>query len=277
LRLVDELADSLKPLVQSAGAGGRFVENGLSSYQAYEITRTATEPKLQEALAEKVMREKIPHPQIREIRKALQSVPGDSVEVRQRILDAPWSKTALEISREAGVSQLPNTITQSPAASSAGSWHDKSVWNAQRCASYGVEFFTMSYSERTIAQFLELLNAAGIKTLVDTRADPVSQFKPSFSKNNLGTILAKEFISYVHMRGLGVPRTKRKQLREGKDYESFFQWYDREITPLAVEKLLDPTLTKPVAILCVELAPTKCHRHRIAIALEAQGFLTFDL
>jgi ParB/RepB/Spo0J family partition protein len=277
LRLVDRLSDRLKPLVQSAGAGGRFVENGLSSYQAYEIAITSTEPELQEALANKVMRERIPHPQIREVRKALQAIPPGDKASRQRLLNTPWIKTAEEISSEA--QSRPEMETREPSSPSFtdNQWHEKCLWNAKRLSGGGIDFFTIGYAERYVEQFLEILKSARVRTLVDARADPVSQFKPGFSKKNLHEALARERITYVHMRELGVPSEKRRQLRLAQDYDSFFRWYDAQIADIAVSRLTDPALARPVAIMCVELSPTRCHRHRIAIALERQGYSTVDL
>jgi ParB family chromosome partitioning protein len=148
LKLVDELSESLKPLVQSAGAGGRFVENGLSNYQALEITRTAKEPELQEALARKVMQEKIPHPQIREIRKALQAVPEDDKEAMLRIIETPWTRTAEEVSRQVLFASQHEFLPQTTAGSTNEHWHDKCLWNVKRLGSIGIQFFTINYAER---------------------------------------------------------------------------------------------------------------------------------
>jgi ParB family chromosome partitioning protein len=276
LRLVDRLSDRLKPLVQSAGAGGRFVENGLSSYQAYEIAITSDQKEIQETLAEKVIREKIPHPQIREIRKALERLSPTDEEGRRRLLRTPWVKTVEEYARDA---ELRTQQGQSGATySSAGDeWHQKCLWNAHRLALRGFDFYSIGYSERTSEQFLSILRAAGVRTLVDARAHPVSQFKPDFAKSNLEAALARESIAYVHMGELGVPHDRRLQLQLDQDYDSLFAWYDSNVVEKAIVRLTDPSLAMPIAVMCVELAPERCHRHRIMLALEQAGYLTFEL
>lgn len=152
---------------------------------------------------------------------------------------------------------------------------NKIMWNLERVGDF--DFYTIGYEKKTIEQVLELLKRAKVKTLVDARKNPVSQYKPDFNKKKLQETFKNHGIEYVHYPELGVPSEIRRKLGETGDYNWFFKQYDESILP-RLEKDADlKPLSYPIAIMCVELDPTKCHRHRIALALEKKGLKGYDL
>lgn len=151
---------------------------------------------------------------------------------------------------------------------------NKTIWNLERVGDFN--FYTIGYEKKTIEQFIKLLEAKKIKTLVDVRKNPISQYKPEFSKENLEKTLSNKRISYVHYPKLGVPSEIRRKLGETGDYNWFFKQYDENVLPRMNEVDLE-NLNYPIVIMCVELDPTKCHRHRIALALEKRGLSGIDL
>lgn len=152
---------------------------------------------------------------------------------------------------------------------------NKIMWNLERIGDF--DFYTIGYEKKTIEQVIELLKRAKAKTLVDVRKNPVSQYKPDFNKVKLKETLKSNGISYVHYPELGVPSEIRRKLGETGDYAWFFKEYDVNILPeLEGNADLKP-LGYPIAIMCVELDPTRCHRHRIALALEKKGLRGYDL
>lgn len=152
---------------------------------------------------------------------------------------------------------------------------NKTMWNLERVGTF--DFYTIGYEKKTIEQFIELLKKAKIKTLVDARRNPVSQYKLDFDKEKLAGTLRKNEIEYVHHPELGVPSEIRRKLSETGDYNWFFKQYDETIIPKLNNKIDLDSLKHPIAIMCVELDPTKCHRHRIALALEERGLRSYDL
>ena len=151
---------------------------------------------------------------------------------------------------------------------------NKTMWNLERIGEF--DFYTVGYEKKTIEQFLKLLEAKKISTLMDVRKNPVSQYKPEFSKENLEGTLGKNGIKYIHYPELGVPSEIRRKLGETGDYDWFFKQYDENVVPKLDEMDIE-NLNYPIAIMCVELDPTKCHRHRIALALEKRGLRGYDL
>jgi len=151
---------------------------------------------------------------------------------------------------------------------------NKILWNLERIEDY--DFYTIGFAKRTVDQFLQLLKAKNIQTLIDVRKNPRSMFKPEFNKESLRKVLKQNGITYIHYPQLGVPEDIRRKLGETGDYEWFFKWYDENILS-NLEKIDIESLDYPIALMCVELDPTKCHRHRIALALEKRGLRGYDL
>lgn len=152
--------------------------------------------------------------------------------------------------------------------------HNKILWNLQRIGDY--DFYTIGFAKRDMEQFLQLLKIKYIKTLVDVRKNPKSMFKPEFNEENLRKVLKKNGIAYIHYPQLGVPEDIRRKLGETGDYDWFFKWYDENVLS-ELENIDMESLDYPIAIMCVELDPTRCHRHRIALALEKRGLRGYDL
>lgn len=153
---------------------------------------------------------------------------------------------------------------------------NKAVWNEARRRE-DADFYTVGYTRRNIAGFLAVLVEAGVSTVVDVRHAPVSMHKPDFSKKNLARHLAGVGIDYIHMRHLGVPRDIRGRAAVTGSRDTIWEWYDDHIaTSLSLNAFFNSG-DHPVALLCTEVDPTSCHRHRLALALERHGLRGFDL
>jgi ParB/RepB/Spo0J family partition protein len=152
---------------------------------------------------------------------------------------------------------------------------NKTIWNLQRVDDY--DFYTIGFAKKTVEQFVRLLKAKNIKTLMDVRKNPTSMFRPEFNKENISKVLKANNIKYIHHPQLGVPENIREELAKTGDYDKFFKWYDENVIQIQLESIDFDTLNYPIALMCVEFDPTKCHRHRIALALEKKGLRGIDL
>jgi uncharacterized protein (DUF488 family) len=155
-------------------------------------------------------------------------------------------------------------------------WANKAEWNRERSAE-DADFFTVHYAGRSIDDVLQALRAAGVKTVIDIRHAPVSMYKPEFSKSNLRERLEGAGIRYVHLRALGIPRAVRELVVGKADRTDLWQWYDTNVVDTADFSTLLAGKAQPVALLCVEIDPTSCHRHRLGLALELHGLRGYDL
>ena len=72
---------------------------------------------------------------------------------------------------------------------------------------------TVGHSTRIIDEFLGLMKAHGIETVVDVRTLPRSRHNPQFNRDTLPALLKARGIDYMHMAGLGGLRHARKDSR----------------------------------------------------------------
>jgi uncharacterized protein (DUF488 family) len=131
--------------------------------------------------------------------------------------------------------------------------------------------FTIGYEQTPAKTVLDELEAAGVKLLVDVRAVASSR-RPGFSKNQLAAGLDERGISYLHLRGLGTPKSGREAARSG-DFATLHKIYSAHLKTAQAREEMDElsTLVKksgPVCILCYERDHTHCHRHWIAEVIE---------
>lgn len=167
-----------------------------------------------------------------------------------------------------------------PTDSSASQIRRKVAWNEER-AIHVPDFYTVGYLGRTREQVIDSLLGASVGCVVDIRYTPVSMYRPEFSKRNLESALGEAGIEYVHIRELGVPREIRVLAVESGTRQTIWDWYDAHVANPMLGKNLEALLRcadgRRVALLCVELDPTACHRHRLAVALEGRGLRAHDL
>jgi uncharacterized protein (DUF488 family) len=131
--------------------------------------------------------------------------------------------------------------------------------------------FTIGYEQTPARAVLDELEAAGVKLLVDVRAVASSR-RPGFSKNQLAAGLDERGISYLHLRGLGTPKSGHEAARSGK-FDLLHKIYSAHLKTTQAKEELDElsALVKqsgPVCILCYERDHTHCHRHWIAEIIE---------
>ncbi len=117
--------------------------------------------------------------------------------------------------------------------------------------------YTLGTSNRSIEEFLEILNFYQISVIADVRRWPVSQRFPHFKKENLNKILEKNNICYYHLENLG-----------GYRIENYEKYMETEKFIRALEELIEIIKHGLTCIICAERFPWQCHRRFISLALE---------
>ena len=134
---------------------------------------------------------------------------------------------------------------------------------------------TVGHSNRPLDEFLRLLDAHGVKRLVDVRTVPRSRHNPQFNKDSLPGVLGRAGIAYTHMPSLGGLRHPHKDSQNlGWQNEGFRGFADYMQTPefdVALRDLIRMAEKERIAIMCAEAVPWRCHRSLIADALLARG------
>ncbi len=142
------------------------------------------------------------------------------------------------------------------------------------------DVLTVGFSQKSIENLVEELAIVGVQLLVDIRKNPFSQYKPEFNKKNLAKTLKASGIKYEHMEQLGVTRDLRDRLYSKRiTYQEFFDIYDKEILTVNLVDYLIKQIDEngPIALLCTEISPTLCHRHRVCRVLTEKGKMCFDI
>ena len=141
------------------------------------------------------------------------------------------------------------------------------------------KIFTIGYEGATIDAFIDTLANAGVKTLVDVRAVPLSR-KPGFSKRALAAALAERGIGYRHLQRLGTPAEGRNAARAGDSAKMRRVYLDHLEAPDAqaeMAMLVDQAHESPSALLCFERKPEDCHRSVLLERLDATDLATEHL
>jgi uncharacterized protein (DUF488 family) len=144
-----------------------------------------------------------------------------------------------------------------------------------------LSIFTIGHSTRPIDEFLEMLQAHGIRQLVDVRTIPRSAHNPQFNREDLARALHSSRLHYRHVPGLGGLRhPRRDSINTGWRNASFRGYADYMQTPEFTENL--ETLIKlgkqePTAVMCAEAVPWRCHRSLIADALLVRGIDAIEI
>lgn len=143
------------------------------------------------------------------------------------------------------------------------------------------KLYTIGHSTRALDEFLAILEAHNIKTLVDVRTVPRSRRVPQFNTENLAESLPRHHIQYLHLPALGgLRKTRPDSINTGWRNDSFRGYADYMQTPAFEEGLKDLiSIAKknPTVIMCAEAVPWRCHRSLIADALLVRGWEVIDL
>src|SRR4030081_1449255 len=97
--------------------------------------------------------------------------------------------------------------------------------------------FPIGYEQTPAKAVLDELEQTGVKLLIDVRAIASSR-RPGFSKNQLAAGLDERGISYLHLRGLGTPKSGREAARSGK-FELLHSIYSAHLKTAQAREELD--------------------------------------
>ena len=134
---------------------------------------------------------------------------------------------------------------------------------------------TIGHSTRPLEEFIDLLKAHSVTSLIDVRSVPRSRHNPQFNGDTLPTALELTGIRYAHATGLGgFRRASSKSLNMGWRNASFRGYADYMQTAEFAENLaglMKLATHERVALMCAEAVPWRCHRSLIADALLVHG------
>jgi uncharacterized protein (DUF488 family) len=134
--------------------------------------------------------------------------------------------------------------------------------------------FTIGHSNRQWNEFIRLLEDNHVTTIVDVRRYPGSKSFPQFNKENMAKELLAEGVGYTHIEKLGGRRKEIAKASVGYDNsgwqnKSFRSYADYMSTTSFKEGIKELLLLMaksdgPLAVMCSEAVPWRCHRRLIA-------------
>lgn len=130
--------------------------------------------------------------------------------------------------------------------------------------------YTIGYGNRSLEEFIDILQQYDLSCLVDIRSYPHS-VREEFNKENLEIVMPKYNIAYSHCPGLG-------GLRE-ESYTDYmktdeFRGYFAKLTGKIKEINSNGS---DVVLMCAEKNPKNCHRYKLSNELEASGIRVIHL
>jgi len=133
-----------------------------------------------------------------------------------------------------------------------------------------VNLFTIGFTKKNAEQFFETLIKAGVKCVIDTRLNNVSQLAGFAKQKDLKYFLDKlGGIKYIHLLELAPTKDilndyKKKQI-SWADYEKKFNTL---MKGRKIENKISPELLDGGCLLCSEAEPHHCHRRLVAEYLQ---------
>lgn len=141
--------------------------------------------------------------------------------------------------------------------------------------------YTVGHSNQPLEHFLGLLEAHGIRILADIRRFPGSRRWPWFGKDQLEGSLAAKGIAYRHVPGLGGRRSPMPDSPNGAwrvpQFRAFADYMDTPEFKDSLSGLLALLPEGPVAAMCSEALPWRCHRNLVSDAVLARGVPVFHI
>jgi uncharacterized protein (DUF488 family) len=145
-----------------------------------------------------------------------------------------------------------------------------------------VRIYAIGHSTHPIDDFISILKSNSIRIVADVRTVPRSRHVPQFNQEFLKTSLKKEGLGYRHFKQLGGLRKPRKDSAnlgwKNSSFRGFADYMETEEFEAGLDDLIELAESDgPVAMVCAEALPWRCHRSLIADALVARGFEVMQL
>jgi uncharacterized protein (DUF488 family) len=141
--------------------------------------------------------------------------------------------------------------------------------------------YTIGHGNLDLQSFLNLLQEAGIQTLVDVRAQPHSRSYPHFDQENLRVELEALGMVYHwagrHLGGHRQAAANSPHTALAEDMRGFADHMQTHDFEIAVAQLRNLATRAPTAILCAERDPERCHRRLICDYLVLRGMQVMHL
>lgn len=129
----------------------------------------------------------------------------------------------------------------------------------------GIRICTIGFTKKSAETFFTLLKEAGVKRLIDTRLNNVSQLAGFAKRDDLRYFLQE--IGGIEYRHEPLLAPTQELLDGFKKAKGTWQDYERQflalITSRQIESVFTPELLDDACLLCSEDTPEHCHRRLV--------------
>jgi uncharacterized protein (DUF488 family) len=129
-----------------------------------------------------------------------------------------------------------------------------------------VDLFTIGFTQKTAQKFFDTLVKSGVKRIIDTRLNNVSQLAGFAKRTDLEYFLRKiGNIEYIHILELAPTKDILDEYKKNKgEWSTYEQKFLHLIAEREIEKKVKPELLDGGCLLCSEAKPHYCHRRLVA-------------
>jgi uncharacterized protein (DUF488 family) len=133
-----------------------------------------------------------------------------------------------------------------------------------------IDLFTIGFTKKTAQQFFETLMAAGVKRVIDTRLNNVSQLAGFAKRKDLDYFLHTiGGIDYSHRPDLAPTQEILDAFKKHKgDWQTYELSFLKLMRDRQIETAVTPALMDGACLLCSEAEPHYCHRRLVAEYLQ---------
>ncbi|WP_449419313.1 DUF488 domain-containing protein [Phormidium nigroviride] len=129
-----------------------------------------------------------------------------------------------------------------------------------------IDLFTIGFTQKSAEQFFEMLIDAGVRRVIDTRLNNVSQLAGFAKRKDLEYFLRKVGnIEYIHVLDLAPTQDILDDYKKKKgDWETYEHKFLKLMKVRQIEEKISPDILDGGCLLCSEAKPHNCHRRLVA-------------
>ena len=129
-----------------------------------------------------------------------------------------------------------------------------------------IKLFTIGFTKKNAQQFFSLLQKGGVRKVLDTRLNNVSQLAAFTKRDDLSFFLREVAgISYEHAEQLAPTDLMLKRYKKGEiSWDVYAADYQALIQTRQVDNQFSAEQLDGVCLLCSEATPHHCHRRLAA-------------
>jgi uncharacterized protein (DUF488 family) len=135
-----------------------------------------------------------------------------------------------------------------------------------------IRLFTIGFTKKNARQFFSLLQGGGVRKVLDTRLNNVSQLAGFTKRDDLSFFLEQVAgIGYEHAEQLAPTDLMLRRYKQGEiSWDDYASEYQVLIQKRQVESQFTADALNGVCLLCSEATPHHCHRRLAAEFFQQQ-------